>query len=180
MTRLGHNGGIFGTKVSSGGVRSIQKESRSNGGIIGPTRRSADLTQNVLKLSGIWNASGSKLSTANVSVTVDNGYFRQDPDYDEFVVTGQEYAGSGVWYPNAPGGEPANCGCPAGDTWCGGPSIGDFDSSSWGTIGGAGCDPWTFIGYTNTGYYITVTPPPVYVPVLVTTTQTYTVWDYYS
>ena len=174
MTRLGHNGGIFGTKVSSGGVRSIQKESRSNGGIIGPTRRSADLTQNVQKLSGIWNASGSKLSTANVSVTVDNGYYRQDPDYEEFIVTGQTYAGGGVWYPNTPYAE---CGQP--DMWGGGPSIGDFDSYDWNSYG-SGCDPWTFTGYTNTGYYQLVTPPPVYVPVLVTTTQTYTVWDYYS
>lgn len=175
MTRLSHNGGIIGIKISTtGGIRSIQKESRSNGGFVGPTRRSSDVTQNATKLSGIWNASGSKTVSANVTITINSGYYRQDPDYQEFVVTGSYQSGGGVWYPN----DPAACGC-GSDTWCGGPSIGDYDDYSWSHIGG-GCDPWTFVGYTNEGYYQWVTPPPVWVPTTTTSTQTYTVWDYYS
>ena len=61
-----HNGGVKGKKrtASQGGMKTMAKgriRGLSNGGFMGVDMRSADLQQNINKLSGIWPLHGTKL-----------------------------------------------------------------------------------------------------------------------
>ena len=69
-----HNGGYKGAKrtLSQGGFFNAAKgriRGRSNGGFMGVDMRSADLQQNVNKLSGIWPLHGSKFTPNGASIT---------------------------------------------------------------------------------------------------------------
>ena len=180
-----HNGGLKGKKrgdASQSGMWTAAKgviRGRSNGGFMGVEMRSADLQQNINKLSGIWPLHGSKFTPNGASVTtttqVDNSYYTYPDPYQAYQETSRTYAGGGYrWFPGA---DATNCGMP---TW----PDGAFHSYTrqWTQVGSVNCSGWIFDIYTVTGYYYTVTPDPVYNEQIdtVTTTTDYDVWDWFG
>ena len=179
-----HNGGVKGTKrtASQSGMWTAAKgviRGRSNGGFMGVDMRSADLQQNINKLSGIWPLHGTKFVPNGASVTttsqVDNSYYTYPDPYQAYQETGRTYQGGGYrWFPGA---DATNCGMP---TW----PDGSFSSYTrqWTQVGSVNCSGWVFDIYTVSGYYYTVTPDPVYNEQIdtVTTTTDYDVWDWFG
>ncbi len=179
-----HNGGVKGTKrtASQSGMWTAAKgviRGRSNGGFMGVDMRSADLQQNINKLSGIWPLHGTKFVPNGASVTttsqVDNSYYTYPDPYQAYQETGRTYQGGGYrWFPGA---DATNCGMP---TW----PDGSFSSytQQWTQVGSVNCSGRIFDIYTVTGYYYTVTPDPVYNEQIdtVTTTTDYNVWDWFG
>ncbi len=184
-----HNGGVRGKKrtASEGGMKTMAKgriRGRSNGGFMGIEMRSANLQDNINKLSGIWPLHGTKFTPNGASVTttstVDNSYYRQDPPYQQFVVTSSTTLGGGYkWNVSM---DLAACGTvmwPQGDM---GGHSGSNLVRTWTKVGTSGCDGWTFSVQQQSGYYQTVYPDPVYVEQFdeVTTTTQYNVWDWFG
>tara|TARA_B100000214_G_scaffold215604_1_gene156639 strand:- start:178 stop:741 length:564 start_codon:yes stop_codon:yes gene_type:complete len=184
-----HNGGYKGIKrtQSQGGFFNAAKgriRGRSNGGFMGVEMRSADLQQNINKLSGIWPLHGTRFVVNGASITttetVDNSYYRQDPPYQAFQQTGSTTLGGGYkWNVSM---DLAACGTV---TWPQGSMGGHTGSNlqrSWTKVGTQGCDGWTFDVIQVSGYYYTVYPDPVYVEQFdeVTTTTEYNVWDWFG
>tara|TARA_X000001036_G_scaffold141529_1_gene134383 strand:- start:890 stop:1456 length:567 start_codon:yes stop_codon:yes gene_type:complete len=185
-----HNGGIKGKKrtASQGGMLSGAKgviRGRSNGGFMGVEMRSADLQDNINKLSGIWPLHGTKFTPNGASVTttstVDNSYYRQDPPYQAFQETSRSRLGGGYkWNVSM---DLAACGTVQ---WPQGPygGLGSLSNLQrvWTKVGTQGCDGWTFDVVTVGGYYYMVYPDPVYVQQFdeVTTTTQYNVWDWFG
>ena len=179
-----HNGGVRGKKrtASQSGMWTAAKgviRGRSNGGFMGVEMRSADLQDNINKLSGIWPLHGTKFVPNGASVTttsqVDNSYYTYPDPYQAYQETGRTYQGGGYrWFPGA---DATNCGMP---TW----PDGAFHSYTrqWTQVGSVNCSGWIFDIYTVTGYYYTVTPDPVYNEQIdtVTTTTDYDVWDWFG
>jgi hypothetical protein len=152
---------------------------RSNGGFMGVEMRSADLQDNINKLSGIWPLHGTKFVPNGASVTttsqVDNSYYTYPDPYQAYQETGRTYQGGGYrWFPGA---DATNCGMP---TWPDGSFSGY--TRQWTQVGSVNCSGWVFDIYTVTGYYYTVTPDPVYNEQIdtVTTTTDYDVWDWFG
>jgi len=179
-----HNGGVKGTKrtASQSGMWTAAKgviRGRSNGGFMGVEMRSADLQDNINKLSGIWPLHGTKFVPNGASVTttsqVDNSYYTYPDPYQAYQETGRTYQGGGYrWFPGA---DATNCGMP---TWPDGSFSGY--TRQWTQVGSVNCSGWVFDIYTVTGYYYTVTPDPVYNEQIdtVTTTTDYDVWDWFG
>ena len=184
-----HNGGVKGVKrtASQSGMWTAAKgviRGRSNGGFMGVDMRSADLQQNVNKLSGIWPLHGTKFVPNGASVTtttqVDNSYYTYPPSYQSFVVTSSTTLGGGYkWNVSM---DLAACGTvmwPQGDM---GGHSGSNLGRTWTKVGTTGCDGWTFSVQSQTGYYQTIYPDPVYNEQIdtVTTTTQYNVWDWFG
>ncbi len=180
-----HNGGLKGKKrgdASQSGMWTAAKgviRGRSNGGFMGVEMRSADLQDNINKLSGIWPLHGTKFVPNGASVTttsqVDNSYYTYPDPYQAYQETGRTYQGGGYrWFPGA---DATNCGMP---TWPDGSFSGY--TRQWTQVGSVNCSGWVFDIYTVTGYYYTVTPDPVYNEQIdtVTTTTDYDVWDWFG
>ena len=179
-----HNGGVRGKKrtASQSGMWTAAKgviRGRSNGGFMGVEMRSADLQDNINKLSGIWPLHGTKFVPNGASVTttsqVDNSYYTYPDPYQAYQETGRTYQGGGYrWFPGA---DATNCGMP---TWPDGSFSGY--TRQWTQVGSVNCSGWVFDIYTVTGYYYTVTPDPVYNEQIdtVTTTTDYDVWDWFG
>ena len=176
-----HNGGVKGKKrtASQGGMKTMAKgriRGLSNGGFMGVDMRSADLQQNINKLSGIWPLHGTKFTPNGASVTttttVDNSYYTYPDPYQAFQETSRTYAGGGYrWFPGA---DATNCGMP---TWPDGAFHGY--TRQWTQVGSVNCSGWIFDIYSVSGYYYTVYPDPVYHEQFdqVTTVTEYDVWD---
>jgi hypothetical protein len=146
---------------------------------MGVEMRSADLQDNINKLSGIWPLHGTKFVPNGASVTttsqVDNSYYTYPDPYQAYQETGRTYQGGGYrWFPGA---DATNCGMP---TWPDGSFSGY--TRQWTQVGSVNCSGWVFDIYTVTGYYYTVTPDPVYNEQIdtVTTTTDYDVWDWFG
>ena len=185
-----HNGGVKGVKrtTSQSGMWTAAKgiiRGRSNGGFMGVDMRSADLQQNVNKLSGIWPLHGTKFVPNGASVTttsqVDNSYYTYPAPYQAYQVTGTTVLGGGyTWNTNDVA---TACGLPTWPQGAMGGHTGSNLSRSWTSIGSnpAACTGWTFDVVQQSGYYYTVTPDPVYNEQIdtVTTTTDYDVWDFF-
>ena len=184
-----HNGGYKGTKrtQNQGGFFNASKgriRGRSNGSFMGVEMRSADLQQNVNKLSGIWALHGSKFTPNGASVTttstVDNSYYTYPPSYQAFYVTSQTTIGGGYkWNVSM---DLAACGTVMWPQGSMGGHTGSNLQRQWTKTTTNGCDGWTFNVNQQTGYYYTVYPDPVYVEQFdeVTTTTQYNVWDWFG
>jgi hypothetical protein len=176
-----HNGGVRGTKLTSGGIlNSSRPRGRYNGSIIGPDLLDTDIENNTT-LSGIWNMHGIKfVDDLEVTTTVDNSYYEQQPSEQRFQETGRTRLGGGYqWNPHP------KAQCP-GDMWpngdYGGHSAAGYNniSRSWTTIGQASnCSNWIFDVYGISGYYYTYYPPDIYIEQIDTVIEYFDVWDFF-
>ncbi len=184
-----HNGGVRGKKrtTSESGMWTAAKgriRGRSNGGFMGIDMRSADLQQNVNKLSGIWPLHGTKFTPNGASITttttVDTSYWEYPPSYQAFQVTSTTTLGGGYrWFPGA---DASNCGMPTWPDGSMGGHSGSNLSRTWTQVGSVNCSGWVFDVVQQSGYYYTVYPDPIYHEQSeeVTTTTDYDVWDFFA
>lgn len=181
-----HNGGYKGSKNAVGGMRSLTSpRGYANGGYFGETRRSTNLDENALKISGIWKLSGTQLvSNHEVITQVDNSYYCNPPSENQFCQTGETYLGGGYQWniayvrANCPGKEVQ---WPQGEYGPHSPGGYEYLSRTWTTIGVMeNCESWVFDVYGVSGYYYTYYPPPVYVEQIDNVYNYYDVWDFFG
>lgn len=177
-----HNGGIRGSKITTGGIKNASTpRGRYNGSFFGTDLLDADIKNNTT-LSGIWNIHGIKfVENLEVTTTVDNSYFEEQPSEQRFQQTGRTLLGGGYeWNPHP------KVDCP-GDMWPQG-TFGGISSAgyagglerTWTFIGNSSnCSNWVFDVYGVSGYFYTYYPPPIYIEVIDTVTEFFNVWDFF-
>lgn len=170
------NGGIIGKKVTeTAGMRSISKQGRDNGSVIGSKRLFYNLDDAVNKMGGIWNLSGIVPKSHGITTSYQSYYWVYPSAYQVFNTLGPGSTLTGTWNPS---NDPA-CG---GDQYGATGSPGQYAtlaSHSWTVIG---C-PWQWSGIIAEGSSYTtsywVYPSPYQAQQTLYTTTYYTVWDYF-